>query len=97
MDQLPELRSSSDIAWLAWKPLHDKGTKLNHIITWSVTNSGSARLLAAALDAVADETQTAVDTNLKPYPWKQFDVERLSGSLVLGESHRFKRRLIGTD
>ncbi|KAJ4372715.1 hypothetical protein N0V86_008080 [Didymella sp. IMI 355093] len=80
MNQLPELRSSSDIAWLAWKPLHDKGTKLNHIITWSVTNSGSARLLAAALDAVADETQTAVDTNLKPYPWKQFDVERLSGS-----------------
>ncbi|KAF1933176.1 uncharacterized protein M421DRAFT_415538 [Didymella exigua CBS 183.55] len=83
-DQLPALRSSSDIAWLAWKPLHDKGIKLNHIVTWSIANGGSSRLIAAALDAVADETQTSLDTDLKPYPWKEFDVERLSGSLILG-------------
>ena len=84
-DQFPGLRSSSDIAWLAWKPLHDKGIKLNHIITWSVTNGGSSRLIAAALDVLADETHTTVDTDLKPYPWKEFNAEQPSGSLVLGK------------
>ena len=84
-DQFPDLRSSSDIAWLAWKPLHDKGVKLNHIATWSVTNGATARLIAAALDALADETKTTLDTDLKPYPWKEFDTGKVSGQLVLGE------------
>ncbi|KAF3053853.1 hypothetical protein E8E11_011136 [Didymella keratinophila] len=83
-DQFPDLRSSSDIAWLAWKPLHDKGVKLNHIVTWSVTNGATARLIAAALDALADETKTTLDTDLKPYPWKEFDMDKVSGQLVLG-------------
>jgi hypothetical protein len=87
-DQFPDLRSSSDIAWLAWKPLHDKGVKLNHIVTWSVTNGASARLIAAALDALADETKTTLDTDLKPYPWKEFDTAKLSGQLVLGECYQ---------
>lgn len=84
-DQLPALRSSSDIAWLAWKPLHDKGIKLNHIVTWSVTNGGSARLIAAAIDTLADETQKTMNTDLKPYPWIEFDAEKPSGSLILGD------------
>ncbi|KAJ4406908.1 Mitochondrial import inner membrane translocase subunit tim8 [Didymella pomorum] len=83
-EQIPGLRSSSDIAWLAWKPLHVKGVKLNHIVTWSVTNGGTARLIAAALDALADETKTTMDTDLKPYPWKEFDTDNVSGQLVLG-------------
>lgn len=92
-DQFPALRSSSDIAWLAWKPFADKGAKLNHIVTWSVTNGASARLIAAALDAAADETQSALDTDPKPYPWKEFDAEQLSGTLVLGKCYRVKRKL----
>lgn len=87
VDQFPSLRSSSDIAWLAWKPLHDKGVRLNHIVTWSVTNGASARLIAGALDALADETKNTLDTDLKPYPWKEFDTEKLSGSLVLGKCY----------
>lgn len=50
-----------------------------------MTNGGTARLIAAALDALADETKTTMDTDLKPYPWKEFDTDNVSGQLVLGE------------
>lgn len=53
-----------------------------------MTNGGSARLIAAALDALADETKTALDTDLKPYPWKEFDPEKVSGQLVLGKCYQ---------
>jgi len=50
-----------------------------------VTNGATARLIAAALDALADETKTTLDMDLKPYPWKEFDTDKVSGQLVLGE------------
>lgn len=84
--ELPDLRSSSDITWLAWKPFHDKGAKLNHIITWSVTNGVSQRLMAAALEAGYNESLRDVDKALQPYPWVGWMADQGSGPLVLGKS-----------
>ncbi|KAJ4990888.1 hypothetical protein SVAN01_03677 [Stagonosporopsis vannaccii] len=74
----PDLRSSSDIAWLAWKPSHEKGIKLNHIFTWSITNGGTQRLIAAAFEA------SLVDKSLQNYPWVKWAADRYPGSLILG-------------
>jgi hypothetical protein len=83
--ELPDLRSSSDITWLAWKPFHDKGTKLNHIITWSVTNGVSQRLMAAALETDSDELPRSAEKALQPYPWVGWTANQGSGPLVLGK------------
>lgn len=82
----PDLRSSSDITWLAWKPFHDKGAKLNHIITWSVTNGASQRLIAAALEADSDHTLSDAEKALRPYPWVSWTADQGSGPLILGRS-----------
>lgn len=79
----PDLRSSSDFAWLAWKPYHDKGVKLNHVFTWSVTNGGTQRLIAAALQ------MGEMDNALKPYPWIGWSVSSRPGLLLLGRSEQF--------
>lgn len=79
----PDLRSSSDIAWLAWKPYHDKGIKLNHVFTWSITNGGTQRLIAAALEA------TLMDKDLKSHPWVGWSADEGPGSLVLGQFGRY--------
>jgi hypothetical protein len=84
--EFPDLRSSSDITWLAWKPYHDKGAKLNHIITWSVTNGASQRLLAAALEGSSDEPLKDADKALQPYPWVGWTADQGSGPLILGRS-----------
>jgi hypothetical protein len=82
--ELPDLRSSSDIAWLAWKPYHDKGVKLKHVIIWSVTNGLAHRLMAAALDGTSDEPLKDTEKTLQPYPWVGWTANQNSGSLVLG-------------
>ena len=82
-EELPDLRTSSDITWLAWKPYHDKGVKLNHIITWSVVNGGTQRLIAAALEEMSDTVNNA-DKELKPYPWVGWRAGGQRGSLILG-------------
>ncbi|XPS69871.1 hypothetical protein M3J07_002115 [Ascochyta lentis] len=82
--ELPDLRSSSDISWLAWKPYHDKGVKLNHIVTWSVTNGATQRLIAAALEAASDEPLRDADKALKPYPWVGWTADQDPGPLILG-------------
>ncbi|KZM27505.1 uncharacterized protein EKO05_0005255 [Ascochyta rabiei] len=81
---LPDLRSSSDITWLAWKPYHDKGVKLHHIITWSVTNGATQRLVAAAIEAASDESLRDADKALRPYPWVGWTADQTPGSLILG-------------
>lgn len=88
--ELPDLRSSSDIAWLAWKPYHDKGVKLKHIITWSVTNGGTQRLVAAALEDMSSQPLKDADKALKPYPWVSWLADEHPGPLVLGRSGRPK-------
>ncbi|KAG9200594.1 hypothetical protein G6514_006937 [Epicoccum nigrum] len=68
VEELPVLRSSSDITWLAWKPYHDKGVKLKHVIMWSVVNGGTQRLVAAALEDMSEKPLNDADETLKPYP-----------------------------
>lgn len=83
--EFPDLRSSSDITWLAWKPYHDKGAKLNHIITWSATNGATQRLMAAALERTSDKHLEDADKVLKPYPWVGWTADKSSGPLILGK------------
>jgi hypothetical protein len=81
-EELPDLRSSSDITWLAWKPFHDKGVKLKHIITWSVVNGGTQRLIAAALEEMSEPVNNA-EKELKPYPWVGWRAGGQRASLIL--------------
>ena len=89
--EFPDLRSSSDIAWLAWKPYHDKGVKLNHIITWSATNGASQRLIAAALEDMSEEPLKDADKAMKPYPWVGWSADEHPGPLILGKPCRLTR------
>ncbi|KAJ4343426.1 hypothetical protein N0V95_006650 [Ascochyta clinopodiicola] len=82
--ELPDLRSSSDITWLAWKPYHDKGVKLNLIVTWSVTNGATQRLIAAAIEASSDESLSDVDKALRSFPWMSWTADQTPGPLILG-------------
>ena len=97
MQGLPDLRSSSDIIWLAWKPFHDKGMKLNHIITWSVTNGVTQRLLAAALDGTSDQPLKDADKALQHYPWVGWTANQNAGPLILGELLRTAQRFRDAD
>jgi hypothetical protein len=47
--EFPDLHQSSNIAWLAWKALHDQGAKLNLIVTWTAVNQKTQRLFSASL------------------------------------------------
>ncbi|OSS44806.1 hypothetical protein B5807_10730 [Epicoccum nigrum] len=69
VEELPVLRSLSDITWLAWRPYHDKDVKLKHVIMWSVVNGGTQRLVAAALEDMSEKPLNDADETLKPYPW----------------------------
>ncbi|KAH7067457.1 hypothetical protein BKA63DRAFT_582343 [Paraphoma chrysanthemicola] len=82
VEEYPELRSSSDVIWLAWKAKHDQGAKLNLIITWTVTNGRTQRILARAIDPQleAPDSQRA----LKSYPWVGWTAESTSGKAMLG-------------
>lgn len=84
--ELPDLRSSSDIAWLVWKPYHEKGVRLNFVISWSVTNGLSQRLIAAAIEDMSNKPLNDADKALKPYPWISWSADEKSGSLVLGKT-----------
>ena len=95
-EELPDLRSSSDITWLAWKPYHDKGVKLKHIITWSVVNGGTQRLIAAALEEMSEIIKNA-DKELKPYPWVGWRAGGQRGSLILGGIERAIQRRLSAD
>tara|TARA_R110002003_G_C708138_1_gene25492 strand:+ start:1790 stop:2404 length:615 start_codon:yes stop_codon:yes gene_type:complete len=82
-EQIPELRSSSDIFWLAWKAKHDQGARLNLIVTWTVTNGRTQRVLARALDPQleAPDSQRA----LRPYPWAGWTAASTGGRALIGE------------
>lgn len=95
--EFPDLRSSSDITWLAWKPYHDKGVKLNHIITWSITNGVSQRLVAAALEGMSDEPLKDADKALKPYPWVGWTADQKTGPLILGRPDRLLQNRSSAD
>ena len=85
VEELPVLRSLSDITWLAWRPYHDKDVKLKHVIMWSVVNGGTQRLVAAALEDMSEKPLNDADETLKPYPWVSWLADEQPGSLILDD------------
>lgn len=82
VEDYPALRLPSDIIWLTWKKYHDQGAKLNRIVTWTVTNGKTQRVLAMALDP----TYTIPDLQraLQPYPWAGWTGASSEGAALLG-------------
>lgn len=82
VEDFPALRTTRDIVWLAWKKYHDKGARLNLMVTWTATNGVTEHVLARALDPdfnIPDSKKA-----FQPYPWVGWRSDSTERKVILG-------------
>lgn len=84
VDQLPELRQMSDLAWGIWRRVHPSGSGLsniNYFVVAQIVNTKTRELIAEALEAGQDRV-----TTVPVWPGVTWDIESEQGAAMLGKS-----------
>jgi hypothetical protein len=84
VDQLPELRQMSDLAWGMWRRVHPSGIGLgnmNYFVVAQVVNTETRGLIAEALDLGQDHLVPVPE-----WPGVTWDIESQQGAAMLGKS-----------
>lgn len=84
VDQLPELRQMSDLAWGIWRRVHPSGIGLdniNYFVVAQIVNTETRELIVEALDAGQNHESTA-----PVWPGVTWDIESEQGAAMLDKS-----------
>lgn len=83
VDQLPELRQMSELAWGMWRHVHPSGASLGNIkyfIVNQVVNTETQGLIAEALNVGGNPVAA-----LPKWPGMTWDIESPQGAALLGK------------
>ncbi len=88
LDELPQLRQISDIAWGIWRRKHPDGQNLgriNKVLVDYVVNDITRKLIAKALKTYRVEDGHTRETSVPLFPGITFSMDTEQGAAMLGK------------